>query len=83
MTKFKLETIADCETELLKIKATSSCAHVRNEVNQLLCITFSYNSAPALPVDPAELEMVRSRTLALMQGEKHPRRVDADDEILF
>jgi hypothetical protein len=62
----KLNSMQECESELLRIKQESDCPHVRNEVNQLLCITMNYRGEIQPNVN--HLAEVRERTFALLNG---------------
>jgi hypothetical protein len=75
----KKDSMQYFDTVLEAIRRESDCPNVRNEVAQLLCVTRSYIAEPDFPVDPADLEMVRGRTLALLRGEKHKDRKDKED----
>ena len=48
--------------------------HIRNEAAQLLVVTL--NASTSLPPDPEDIEEVRERTEALLNGIKHHKRLD-------
>ncbi len=66
--------IEQCEEEALKIKAKTKCDNIRNEVNQLLCMTAGVMEG--IHHESEVIEEVRSRIKAIKDGVKHPLRYD-------
>ncbi len=66
--------IEDYEAEALKIKAETDCDHIRNELNQILCMSAGVTEGVLHESDI--IEEIRSRIKAIKEGVKHPLRYD-------